>query len=236
MEVELTSNITRALALSNNLINGIESLIEDCLCSNAYIGNDFSSVEDLLDGEIEVMLSECNYEPDNLFELNELLRFNLVRGVHVSIGNSGTDFRKLYGLAAKLCSEKVIPYMRCVSMKTAATRIEYMYIILKNGRAELLEGDVDMVTIPHVDASLMLHTHGYGCIPSLSDLKTASHVFLDGGLGVGVVSPTCYFLIFRFGPFTEEDYIALKNIHKLNYNPILPGETYISTNLAILTG
>lgn len=236
LEIELTSDITKALALANNLINGVESLIEDCECHNAYISNEFMSLDELIDEEIEIRLSGCNYKPDNLFELKDLIRFKLIRDIRVESGDSGTEYRRLYELVAKLCIEKLVPYMRYVSMKTATTRIEYMYIVLKNGKAELLEGEIDKITIPHVDATIMLHTHSSGCIPSPNDLKTASGLLIDRGLGIGVISPTCYFLILRFGPFTEEDYLVLRNLCRPECEYVLPSRKYISKNLVVLIG
>lgn len=236
MEIEITSETTKALALANNLVNGIESLVADCLCEDAYIISDISKLTELLGEELEIGLSRCHYEHDNLFELNNLLKFNLIRDIRIKAGNAGTSYRKLYELAAELCIEKVVPYMRSVSVRTAATRIEYMYLVLKNGVAELLEGEADRVAIPHVDACLMVHTHKFGCAPSSNDLKTASEVFFDGGLGVGIVSPTCYFLLLRFGPFTEEDYLSLKNLNSSGTSFLLPSRRYVSNNLVVLIG
>lgn len=237
-EVELTSNTSRSLALANNLVNGIESLIEDCLCSNAYILNEFASLHDLIGEGVEVGLSGCSYTPDNLFELNDLVTNGLVRDVRVRTNTlgSGINYHVLYELALNTVLDSVIPYMMSISLKTAVTEIEYMYIVLRDGRALLLEGDFNKIVIPNVNATLTIHTHRHACLPSRNDLKSISDLFIQGGLGSGITSPTCYFAIFRTGYFTEDDYIMLRNLyeHKLTYE--LPSRKYLSSNILLLLG
>ncbi|MEM0360960.1 MAG: hypothetical protein QXY36_01215 [Sulfolobales archaeon] len=237
-EVELTSSTSRSLALANNLVNGIESLIEDCSCSDAYILNKFTSLYDLIDEYVEIGLSDCAYTPDNLFELNDLVTNGLVRDVRVRTNtlDSGVNYRVLYELALNTVLDNVIPYMRNVSLKTAVTEVEYMYIILRDGRALLLEGDFNKVVIPNVNATLTVHTHSLTCLPSRSDLKSISDLFVQGGLGSGITSPTCYFAIFRVGYFTEEEYAMLRNLYEYKPTYELPSRKYLGNNILILLG
>ncbi len=236
MEVEVTSDISRSLALANNLVNGIESLVEDCSCGNAYIFNEFTSLEDLLDEEVEVGLSGCSNAVENLFELNDLIRYGLVRGVRVREGVLGVDYHMLYELAISTALENIIPYMKEISLKTAITGVEYMYIILKSGRALLLEGEANRVAIPAVSATLMIHTHSSICNPSANDLRTTLNLFFDGGLGSGITSPTCYYILFRVGPFTEGDYLTLKSLRKSKHGFELLRRRFVGSNVLLLLG
>ncbi len=226
------------MALANNLLNGVESLIEDCSCSDAYISNEFTSLSELLGSELRVFLSQCLYEPDKLFELDDLIRYGLVNDVEVMVRESasGFNYRLLYEMAADLTLEKVIPFMREVSYKTSASGVEYMYVVLRDGSAELLEGEVGRIVIPSVRAALMIHTHDTVCIPSPNDLRTTTHILFDGGLGSGITSPTCYFLVFREGLLTEGDYLALKNLCKDECDLWERGKRYISDNIALFLG
>lgn len=235
MEVELTSNTSKALALANILINGVESLIFDCNCSDAYIDVEFSSLEDLLGSDINVNLSGCEYRPDEYFELDDLIDYGLVSSVNVSLGSSGINYRVLYDEAIKTVLRWAIPYMRLESLKTKESGVEYMLVVLRDGRAEVLEGEVDRVVIPEVDAVVTVHTHSTLCTPSTTDMKSLTNLLINGGLGFGVVSPVCYLLIFRVGPFTEEDLITLKNLDIPEELTVSPRK-YLSNDLVVITG
>lgn len=235
MEVEVTSNTSKALALANILVNGIESLIFDCSCSDAYIDVEFSSLEDLLGSDINVNLSDCEYRPDKYFELDDLVDYGLVNSVNVSLGSSGTNYKVLYDEAIKTTLKWAIPYMKLTSLKTRRSGIEYMLIVLRDGKAEVLEGEVDRVVIPEVNAVVTVHTHSTLCIPSTTDMKSLTNLLIDGGLGFGIVSPTCYLLIFRVGPFTEEDLITLKNLITPEDLIVYPRK-YLSNDLIVITG
>jgi len=89
--------------------------------------------------------------------------------------------------------------------------------------------------IPEVNAVVTVHTHSTLCIPSTTDMKSLTNLLIDGGLGFGIVSPTCYLLIFRVGPFTEEDLITLKNLITPEDLIVYPRK-YLSNDLIVITG
>ncbi len=209
---EVTSRTSRLLALINHLVNGIESLIMDCQCREGYLDIDLNDVEGLLGGEVPVYLNGCIYKPDKLFELRRLIDYGLVNNVLIRLGSVGIRYGVLYNIAFNIIDRDLITYIRDISLRASLTGIEYMYVVLDDGKAVLIEGDVDKVVIPKVNSVLSIHTHRYGCLPSPNDLKSLTELLFDGGLGAGIVSPECYLLIYRVGPFTEDDYIAIKNL------------------------
>lgn len=237
-EVEVTSTTSKVVALINHLINGIEALMADCNCSEAYVVADLSNPLNLVGSDVTVYLDGCEYRPDTLFELSKLLDYGLLNGIEVREGSSGINYRILYEVVLDVILNNLITFMVSKALKTSLDGIEYMYLILFNGRALLLEGDVDRITIPKVSTSFTIHTHRYDCVPSVSDLKTAIEVLFDGGLGIGVVSPKCYSLILRVGPFTEDDYVTLNNLNKtlVRISSTSIGRRSLSENVVLIIG
>ncbi len=207
-EYEVTSRSTEVLALVNHLINGLESLMAEYGCRNLLVEGD--EVGPLLRTSVSICASECEEFPTEGFELELAKKYGLIRDYSFTTScNRGISLRSLYGHVRRLAERELVSILKSYALRTAFEGVEYMLVVLQNGRALILEGEVNKVTIPLVKATASLHTHPRGCVPSPHDIRSSTHVFLDGGLVAGITSPQCSLLIFRSGPFTEEDYLGL---------------------------
>lgn len=190
----------------------MESVIADYECKEVGVDERVFNPEEVLGSEINIYVSGCREEVSKLFELSNLTSYGLVSDVVISNGFGGINYRNLYTISLNVLENKVIPIMRRYSLKTFKSGVEYMLIILKSGRALMLEGDVDRIRVPKVESVLTIHTHRRGCLPSPQDIKSTIEVLFDGGLGTAVASLECYSAILRVGPFTEDDYITINEL------------------------
>jgi len=190
----------------------VESVIADYECKEVGVDERVLNPEEVLGSEINIYVSGCREEVSKLFELSNLTSYGLVSDVVISNGFGGINYRNLYTISLNVLESKVIPIMRGYSLKTFKSGVEYMLIILKSGRALMLEGDVDRIRVPKVESVLTIHTHRRGCLPSPQDIKSTIEVLFDGGLGTAVTSLECYSVILRVGPFTEDDYITINEL------------------------
>jgi len=237
-EVEITSTWSLKLAFYNHLINGLESIIAEYGCSDVGVT--------LLDTELPslefvVCYSNCDEVPHEGFELNNILEYGLAKEYTFRYCREGLHLNDLYSKALDLYLSNVLSYLHPYSIRTAIEGIEYMLLVLKNGRAVLIEGEKDKVIVPSIKLVASAHTHPKNCIPSPHDLRSIINILLEGGLGASVVSPNCTLTIFRNGPFTEDDLIAIttfmRKLRKSTANDIASFLTKntLGRNLKVIT-
>ncbi len=218
-EIEVTSNWSLKLALYNHLINGLESVIAEYECSDVSVilPGTYSSHGS---SELVVCYSSCSEVPYEGFELSNIVKYKLADSYEFRQCYEGLHIDELYSHALDLYLRNVPSYLRSYTIRTALEGIEYMLVVLQNGRAVLLEGERNKVVIPSVKAVASAHTHPKSCVPSPHDIRSLVNILLDGGLGASIVSPNCTLTIFRSGPFTEDDYLALTSlIRNIKKNP-----------------
>jgi len=207
VEFEVTSSWTELLALINYLVNGLESITAEYECTK--VGLDITEdISEVLRGTARICYVGCNERPSEGFEISEAVKAGLLRSYVFSYCEPTFRLPDLYSEVAKLFSNAV-SYLRPYALRTRLEGIEYMLIVLSDGRAFILEGGRRRVSIPYLKTVISSHTHPHGCIPSPHDVRSLIHVLLDGGFGIGIVSMECALGLLRLGPFTEEDYIAL---------------------------
>jgi len=204
---EVTSSRTKEIALLNLVINGAESVIAEYGCE--FIGVELPETPG---GKLIVYYSNCEELPDEGFELDQALKYGLIREYEFTLGKNGKKLRELYKRVRELIIKEVTSTLAPYALKCALTKVEYMLVILQNGSAALLEGERDKVVIPNIKASLSAHTHPKGCIPSPHDLKSLINLLFEGGLGSAIISTECGLLIVRDGLFTEDDLLALSKL------------------------
>ncbi|MCD6428407.1 MAG: hypothetical protein J7L12_02180 [Desulfurococcales archaeon] len=219
-EVEVTSTWSLKLALYNHLINGLESVIAEYECTDVSVVLPESYESQKL-SELIVCYTGCSEAPYEGFELDNIVRYELADRYEFKQCYEGLRLSELYSQALDLYLRNVPSYLRSYSIRTALEGIEYMLVVLQNGRAVLLEGERNKIVIPSVKTVASAHTHPKNCIPSPHDIRSLTNILLDGGLGASIISPNCILTIFRNGPFTEDDYLALTSLIKnLRRNPI----------------
>lgn len=90
---------------------------------------------------------------------------------------------------------------------------EYFAAIIGDGKLILLEGEEQGINVPipqYLEPIVIAHTHPYStCIPSKKDIESFIRLLMDQGIGSIIVSPLCTMLLYRRGPFVEEDYEEL---------------------------
>ncbi len=95
---------------------------------------------------------------------------------------------------------------------------EYFAAIVGDGKLILLEGEEQEVHVPipqYLEPIVTAHTHPYStCIPSKKDVESFIRLLMDQGIGSIIVSPLCTMLLYRRGPFVEEDYERLVRFSK----------------------
>ncbi len=203
-EFEVTSPWTIKLAIYNAVINGIESIIGEWGCKSLWAVID--------EDKVTICYDYCDGIPDQGFELDDAVSNGIIKEYELRQCNMGKPLNELYVEAARMFIKNSMSMMNTYALRTRFDNIEYMLIILQNGRAALLQGEHNRVVIPQIRASATAHTHPRGCTPSPHDIRSLINLLFDGGLGSGIVSTDCSLYIMREGPYTENDLIALSKL------------------------
>lgn len=100
--------------------------------------------------------------------------------------------------------------------------VEYMEIVLKSGKAVIVQGFEKSVAIPQIrDVIFIAHTHpiGYPPIPSKKDLYSMRDLIAERGIGGCIYSTKGSFCMYRTGIPTWKDYelltIAINRYEKI---------------------
>ena len=203
LEYEITSSWTRKLALLNLLADGIESVIADYGCKEVRAN---------LNETLEICYSQCEDTPQVSFELEDIIQHGLADTIRMEECREGIDPSEIYREAARLLIKRSVSSLMDYALKTKLTNIEYMLIVLQNGRGLILQGGRNRVSIPLIKSAASIHTHPAGCVPSPHDVRSWINLFFDGGMGAGIVSTDCQFFIVREGLFTENDLLSLSRL------------------------
>lgn len=209
-----TSKLERLYRIDSSVKLSTYVLLADGLFSLASeYGCDTSG--DVEDGEVRVYYSNCSLGQD-IFELEELR-------------DSGVEVRFINGLGGKrperLLEEahryalEVLSELKYFAYITSQSRVEYSLFVMKSGDVYLAEGEVDRILLPYVSGVILeAHTHPLSCAPSERDVATAITRFMEGLYASAVVGLSCVFLMYRVGPLTEEDLIAIRKLPELLKN------------------
>jgi len=157
------------------------------------------------------------------------------------IGRRELSYKKLYSYAANLFVEFAKKYMFEFANITVRNSIEYLLILLDDGRFLIIEGEEDKIEIPFPNGLATIHTHPGICLFSYKDLETADNLFSRGYFIIGVMNNSCISIIYRNGVYTLEDKMNLINFYK-NLRKIKDLDKYLnmfknfnSENLKMIT-
>jgi len=219
-EYDISGEWSKRLSLIVNLINILEGIKGDFECNDVTICNP-TDLNELLGSTITICINKCIDAPSELQELSRLINFGLINDYKVRVNqgmSEGISINELYREAMDYFDE-VFDYLDSYLLRTYLEGIEYMVLVLTNGRALLLEGERGKVVVPARNVIASAHTHPRGCLPSPYDIRSLINIFFEGGIGLGIKSKDCTLKIVRVGPFTEKDYIELaifRNILRKN--------------------
>ncbi len=218
---EVTDSSSKALALLGLFVAGLEAVIAEYGCSLAGVS---AYPRDALGAVVRVHCVGGEGTIGQLFDFEEAVEAGLIEGVEASTEPPPVSLQALYSRVPREVGRYAAFTLSSYAARTAFEGIEYMVIVLRNGRAALLEGEVERVRIPYVRHVADAHTHPRWCFPSAPDVESLMNLLLDSGLGSAIVSPECTLVMARDGPFTEDDYLALaelrNSIRGRDYEPL----------------
>ena len=209
---EVSGEWSRKLAALTLLANAIESIIAEYGCSRICVMEP-RDLNDVIHEDLVLCYDGCEEIPTKGFELDEMKSLGLI---------SKYEFVPCPTSSFKCISEStvlsyvsryfndMVSYVRSYALKTALEGREYIVVILRNGRAALLEGEEGKVQLPDIGIIASAHTHPRGCIPSPHDVRTLINTLFNGGAGIAITSVDCTLKLIRCGPFTEDDFIELQ--------------------------
>ena len=218
---EVTDSSSKALALLGLFVAGLEAVIAEYGCESAGVS---SYPREALGSSVTVHCFGGESLIDELFDFEEAVEAGLLEEVRVSREPPPIPLRTLYTRVPREVGRYASSVLASYVTRTAFEGIEYMVVVLRNGRAALLEGEVEKVRIPYVRHVADAHTHPRWCFPSAPDIESLMNLLLDSGLGSAIVSPECTLVMARDGPFTEDDYLALaelrNSVRGRDYDPL----------------
>ena len=209
-EYDISGEWSRKLSLIVNLINVLEIIKADFECNDVIIC-DPTDLSELLGSTITICVDRCIDVPNELQELDRLANYGLINDYKVRVSqsmNEGISINELYRKAINYFDE-VFDYLDSYLLRTYLEGLEYIVLVLTNGKALLLEGERGRVVVPAKNVIASAHTHPRGCLPSPHDIRSLINMFFEGGIGLGIKSKDCTLKIVRVGPFTEKDYVEL---------------------------
>lgn len=218
---EITDSSSKALALLGLFVAGLEAVIAEYGCSSAGVS---AYPREALGSVVRVHCVGGEGPMDQLFDFEEAVEAGLIEDAVPSREPPPVTLRALYARIPREVGRYASSALSSYASRTAFEGIEYMVVVLRNGRAALLEGEVEKVRIPYVRHVADAHTHPRWCFPSAPDIESLTNLLLDSGLGSAIVSPECTLVMARDGPFTENDYLALaelrNSIRGRDYEPL----------------
>jgi len=95
----------------------------------------------------------------------------------------------------------------------ARERAEFAFAIpTSEGKLVVVEGSESSLLLPAFPAFAFFHTHPSGaCAFSDKDWRAFVDFVLEGGFVNGVISRGCLFVLYRSGPLSEDDIVALRS-------------------------
>lgn len=225
------------VTLAYYLEGGMYELMEDYGCAEPRVG----VREDSKGYVVEYCCGELDEVPEELSILNEAREKGVVSNYRISICKNGVEITSLLNNVINLVVKESVNLLLPYSTLTHRSSVEYLFVILNNGKGYLIEGEEDKVYVPLTDVIISVHTHPDNCIPSPHDIRALNNILMNRGLGGGVVAHDCHFIIVRAGPFLEEDMMELIKFRKALREPQLDRLNYylvkgrIGVNLRIYT-
>ncbi len=216
---EINSRSLKHIGALYNVLNLAEYIIEELECEAVYVrGVDYREDH----SRITLYCVGCRYG-DRSGDIDLYIRdlkesFNIDIDIvpkTVVVGNPGLGIEELYRYIASLVKESSSEILKRYAYLTQSRRgIEYLLLILSNGKGVVLEGEYHKVEIPYVrNIVATVHTHPSGyCIPSRQDVETCLLHMGDGGLLCGVVTVSCDFYIYLTNVLDEDSFRSMMKI------------------------
>jgi len=196
---------TERLSFLCRAVNFLEDVLEDAECDDLLV-----SVEGR---GIAVEPVNCRY--------SVLESIDVFRDQHslenVTLGFGVESYRALYDRVFETYLKGLHPRTLDLLARSRATGYEYYIGVLFDGRAFVLEGEKDRITLPSISQCFSAHTHPYpNPLPSTADLKTITQMLLSRGVGHVISSFGGSLAVYRVRPLSEEDFELLREAERLN--------------------
>ncbi len=202
------NSATRFIGFLGRLINFLEDVVDDAYCRTVYVPR-MRLYDYIVPEEVVVEPVDCMYDPIdsiNIFKEHWMID-------RVVVGHGSIDYRELYNFIHIAYSHTLHYKMKEYSIKSRSMGGEYFLAVLFDGRAFIVEGEKDHVTLPSIPHCLSAHTHPSPTpYPSKRDIETIINMMVNRGL-MHVIETTGYSLyVYRVKPLSEEDVITLRLI------------------------
>ncbi len=216
---EINSRSLKYIATLYNVLNLAEYIVEELECEAIYI-RDVAYRDNR--GQITLYGVSCRYD-EYRSDLDRYIKdlkesFNIDIDLvtkTVAVGNPGLSIEELYRYIADLVKESSSEILKRYAYLTEGRKgIEYLLLILSNGKGVVLEGEYHKVEIPYIkNIVATVHTHPSGyCLPSRQDIETCLLHMGDGGLLCGVVTVSCDFYIYLTNVLDEDSFRSMMKI------------------------
>lgn len=130
-------------------------------------------------------------------------------------GGEARPMAELYRAVLRVYLSRFVPVLLGHAAETSETGTEYLAAVVGEGELVVLEGDEGRVTVPFIQSWVTGHTHPAGhCLFSHKDVASMRDFYTYGGLVTGVITTTCSMVLWREGPYTMEDHLALMGLEK----------------------
>ena len=205
--IEVTDKWISLITVFYYVEGALYELIEDYGCVDPKVRLEGSSSTPV----VEYCCEEITEEPDELISIEEGKENNVITSYRYC-DDACKEGEGLYSLLNKIVNQTLVKSIELLTPYTYLTSqsgVEYLLIVLNNGKGYLIEGEENKVAVPISRALFSLHTHPNNCLLSPHDVRALSNTLMFRGIGGGVVSRDCYMILVRSGPFTEEDLIDL---------------------------
>ena len=130
-------------------------------------------------------------------------------------GGEVSPMAELYRAVLRVYLSRFAAILLRHAAETSETGTEYLAAVVGDGKLVVLEGDEGRVTIPFIQSWVTGHTHPAGhCLFSHKDVASMRDFYTHGGLVTGVITTTCSMVLWREGPYTMDDHLALIGLEK----------------------
>jgi len=197
---------TERLGFLCRAVNFLEDVYEDAECDDLLVRVEGSE-------GIELEPVNCKY---SVLESIEVFR-NQHGLESVALGSGTVSYRALYDRVFETYLKGLHSLTLNLLVRSRTTGYEYYMGVLFDGRAFILEGEKDRVTLPSMPQCFSAHTHpGITPLPSTADLKTIAQMLLSRGVGHVISSFGGNLAVYRIQPLSEEDFEVLREAERLN--------------------
>ncbi len=212
----------RWIAFAGRLILALEDAVEEYGLTEIYLRSP------VFQADLAPRVVEIRTEPP-VTGVERYVEERLA-GVSIRIA-SGGEFKPLsdlYRQVLKVYLGRFAPTLLRHAVETDSMGVEYLAAVVGEGKLVVLEGDEGRVTIPFIQSWITGHTHPAGhCIFSHKDVSSMRDFYTHGGLVTGVITTSCSMVMWREGPYTMDDHLALiwleKALKKLRDPEEVPG-------------